>query len=178
MHWEVTVILRSRTLGIGIGIALVSALALALPAWAGPGGRRGAGPAQFERMIERLDLDEATLERVDAVLDASRGEGRKLRRQMRAASKEMRKLLKQDSPSEEAVLSQAEKLGELRTQAQKHRLSTMLKVRAVLSPEQREKLRKHMRSMRPGHGKGSRWHGGPGHHGQRHGKPEKQGREE
>ena len=170
--------LRRRTLWIGTGIALLGAVALALPAVAGPGSRHGGGPAKLGRVIEKLDLDEATLEKIDAVRDASRVERRKLRRQMRAAGKEMRALLKQDSPSEEAVLKQAEKLGEMRTQARKLRLSTMLKVRALLSPEQREKLRKYMRSMRSGHGKGSRWHGGSGHHGQGKGHHHKQGKPE
>jgi Spy/CpxP family protein refolding chaperone len=65
---------------------------------------------------------------------------------MKAAFEQMRTLLDQDTPDEAAVMQQAELLGQLRTEAHKAMLHTLLAVRAELTPEQRAQLREKMRA--------------------------------
>jgi Spy/CpxP family protein refolding chaperone len=56
--------------------------------------------------------------------------------------------LEHENPDEAAVMAQADAIGALKTEAQKHRLRTMLQVRALLTPEQRTKLLDMLRARR------------------------------
>jgi Spy/CpxP family protein refolding chaperone len=107
-------------------------------------GRRHHGRPLLERILERhadrLGLDEKTRERIDAITTAAREEGRRIHDRLRESRQEMHRLLAADDPDESAVMRQAEKIGGLETEAQKHRLRTMLQVRALLTPEQRRTL--------------------------------------
>jgi Spy/CpxP family protein refolding chaperone len=94
----------------------------------------------IEEHAEQLGLDEATLEAIGKIVDEARAEGRELRGELRSAHGEMRALLSQDEPDEAAVMKQAETIGELETELQKHRLRSVLQIRALLTPEQREEL--------------------------------------
>ena len=55
----------------------------------------------------------------------------------------------QDKPDEDAVLKQVEKLGQLGTELNKVRLRTLLKIQAMLTPEQRKQLRQRGRGFHP-----------------------------
>ncbi len=71
-------------------------------------------------------------------------------------------LLSQDDPDEAAVMQQAETIGKVETEMHKHRLSTLLAVRALLTPEQRAELTRIREEMRgEGRGRGG-WRRGPG----------------
>lgn len=111
--------------------------------WAQPPGppTRPAPPGlRLERLVEELGLDAQTLAQVDALLDASRAKKRTLRRQLREAREQMHGLLAAEEPQEAELLEQADRIGGLRTELRKAQLKTMLRVRALLSPEQRTKL--------------------------------------
>lgn len=153
------------------GLASFAGRALAGPGEGpgGPGGPRGPGEpgARFEQMIEKLNLDPAQKQKVQAILDASKPQREQMRAQIRDAFQEMRGLLDQDNPDQAAVLSQADKMGQLMTSMHKERLKTLLAVRAQLTPDQRAKLRAEMEEHGAGrwrhHGKGmGRGMGGPG----------------
>jgi Spy/CpxP family protein refolding chaperone len=129
-------------------LSSLSAAALLLAA--GPAlakGRHGHGmlQARLEKHLEELGLEPERLEAVRALLDASRQAHEQHREQMRAAFDEMHALLDQDLPDEAAVMSQVERIGELRTEGHKAMLHTLLAVRAELTPEQRAALREKMR---------------------------------
>jgi len=132
-------------------ISLVAAALLALPVAAAarpPGGPPppGGGPPgamsenRLEGLVERLGLDEATLSEADEVLDASRGRGRSLRRRLREAHGQMRGLLDASSPDEAAIFSQVDVISGLQGELEKNRLGTLIRVRALLSPEARDRL--------------------------------------
>ncbi len=134
--------------------------------WASSVGARPPGPPalhappgpRLERLVEELGLDERTLAQVDAIIDASRTKERTLRRQLREAGKQMRSLLEEEDPRETELLEQVDVIGGLRTELRKEQLKTMLRVRALLSQEQRAKLLEQFnKSPRRGrHGFG--WH--------------------
>jgi Spy/CpxP family protein refolding chaperone len=115
------------------------------------------GPG-VERAVEALDLDAETRKQALAVIDAARPTGRELRESLRSAHEELRSLLDQPDPAEDAVLALADRIGTLRTELQKHDLRTLLQVRATLSPEQREQLAEEIRKHPhgPRHGRGPR----------------------
>ena len=124
----------------------------------GPSARHAPPGSRLERLVEELGLDAHTLAQVDAIIDASRAKKRTLRRQLREAHQHMRSLLEEETPRETALLEQVDVIGGLRTELRKEQLKTMLRVRALLSPEQRATLLERLNKS-PRHGRrGFGWH--------------------
>lgn len=140
---------RAAVAALALAVGVTSAgVALARPGHHGPG--KHGSVERLERGLERLELDDATLEAAYAILDAARESRRGVRVRMREAHDAMRSLLEQDAPDTEAVLAQAETIGALRTEARKQHLATLLEVQALLTPEQRERLHERARQRGPG----------------------------
>lgn len=109
----------------------------------GPPGPPGGGDPMgkfLERNAEELGLDEETTEAIQQVLEEGRERARGLDDALREAHMVMRDLLGQDVPDEATVMRQAEVIGEFEIERQKHRLSTLIEIRSLLTPEQRELL--------------------------------------
>jgi Spy/CpxP family protein refolding chaperone len=115
-------------------------------AWVGGANAEEFVPgARLERNLEELGLEPGKLDALRALIADSRREGEAQRERMRGARQEMHALLDSDAPDEAAVMEQVERIGELRTEAHKSLVRTLLAVRAQLTPEQREQLRAKMR---------------------------------
>jgi Spy/CpxP family protein refolding chaperone len=106
------------------------------------GHRRGPPPIErvLEEHAERLALDADTQAAIRAIADASRAEADAHRARLRELHVQMRELLRGDAPDVDAVMRQADAIGAAETQEAKHRLRTMLEIRALLTPAQREAL--------------------------------------
>jgi len=132
-------------LGALCSLSLLGAPDLA-SAFGPPGHGHGMRPEQrLEETLEELGLEPEQLEAVRALLDESRRVREAHREEVRAAFEAMHALLDQDLPDEEAVMRQADLLGELHTEGHKAMLHTLLAVRAQLTPDQRTALRERMR---------------------------------
>ena len=94
----------------------------------------------LERHAERLQLDDATRERIRALAEAGRERARPQREALRQLRDEMHALLSRGRARADAVMAQAEAIGRAETALQKERLRTMLAIRALLTPEQRREL--------------------------------------
>ena len=125
----------------------------------GPSARHAPPGLRLERLVEELGLDAQILARVDAIIDAARAKKRTLRRQLREALKQMHSLLEAEEPQEAELLKQVERVGGLRTELRKEQLKTMLRIRALLSPEQRASL---LERLNKGPRRGRRGFGRPG----------------
>src|SRR5215510_3266165 len=100
-----------------------------------------ARPDRFiTEYAERLGLDKETLGTIRTIVDASRAQGETLRADLRQAYAQMRALLSQEGPNEAAVMQQADAIGALELAARKQRLQVMLRIRALLTPAQRQEL--------------------------------------
>ncbi len=119
----------------------------------GPGGGPGEPGAHFAKMIDKLGLDATQQQKVQAILDAAKPKRQEIRGRMRQAFQDMHTLLDQDAPNRDAVLAQADRIGAITTEAHKAMLTTLLAVRAELTPDQRAKLKQEMQEHGPG-----RWH--------------------
>jgi Spy/CpxP family protein refolding chaperone len=133
---------RFKLLGF-IG-AVLAALALAgessaRPPFGSPDPDRDPGTF-IEENAEALDLDDETLAAIRSIVAESKGEGDQFHTELRELHDQMKTLLSQDSPDESVVMKQIETIGAVETEMQKHRLGTMLEIRALLSPEQREEM--------------------------------------
>jgi Spy/CpxP family protein refolding chaperone len=94
----------------------------------------------LERHAGRLGLDERTRTEVRGIADAAREESRDVEAGLRTLRDEMRKLLDQEAPDLDGVLRQADRIGATETELSKLRLRTMLRIRGLLTPEQRQEL--------------------------------------
>ncbi|GIX48898.1 MAG: hypothetical protein KatS3mg131_3109 [Candidatus Tectimicrobiota bacterium] len=146
---------RYGTMG-QVVLLLALGLALATTAAARGWGHRGDFLWRLEHALEGLDLEQAKRTAVYEIIDKARAEQRELRRQLRAAYEALRALLEQDLPDESAVLTQADRIGELQTKLRQQTLRTLLAVRAQLTPEQRARLREALHKPRERHRGGER----------------------
>lgn len=135
--------------------ALVAGLAVASAGFAQPplggrppGGERGSfdgipgrGPAGFiEEYTEQLGLDDETRGAIGGIVDESRERARELHEELRGLHREMHDLLSEENPDEAAVMQQAEAIGQAETELHKHRIGALIKIRAMLTDEQRAEL--------------------------------------
>ena len=94
----------------------------------------------LDRHAERLGLDDAVRERVRAIAAESREDADAIHERLEALHIELRTTLEADEPDEDRVMALAEEIGEVKTEGSKNRLNTMLRIRAELTPEQRQAL--------------------------------------
>ncbi len=100
---------------------------------------RGEGP-RVEMLAKRLDLTDDQVAKIEAITESSRKDGLELRRQLQQLRNELEGEMLKDQPSEKAVLQLNKKMGDLKTEMKANRLSTRLKVREQLTPEQVDKM--------------------------------------
>ena len=136
---------------LGIAILLVAGVGLATAQGPGMGKGMGAdGPRgmdmvdgpdfRFEHMAERLELTDEQRETIKGIHEKSREENLNLRKELMRLRNELQGEMLKDDPSEKAILSINEKMGDLRTRMKANRLKTRLAVREQLTPEQRDRM--------------------------------------
>lgn len=125
-------------------LALTVSLSLATTALARPGGHGADRLMRLEERLDSLGLDDRTRTTIHATIDEAQATLHDIRRQLRDAHKQLRALMAQEAPDQD-VLAQSDVIGSLAAQYHKQTLSTLLAVRALLTPEQRASLRESMR---------------------------------
>jgi len=164
---------------ICITIALTGALLLAglsLMAFAHGQGRGGHQWGDFGlRVLEKVKDDIGLTEKQESDMRAMILANKKAMIDLHARKEklelELKEEMRQDAPDEDKVMTLVDQCGDIRNTMQKNRLKTLLRVKGMLTPEQREKLdamrdehkekrqerRQHRRMQR-----GNRGHNGPG----------------
>jgi Spy/CpxP family protein refolding chaperone len=103
----------------------------------GCGGKRGEA---LQGMIDDLKLDQATKAIVDQKVREAAQEATKLASDLEAARTVLHKLMTAATPDSAKVMQQVEQLGAIRTRWQKNRVSLVLALSGLLTPEQRQSL--------------------------------------
>jgi Spy/CpxP family protein refolding chaperone len=116
------------------------------PGGGGMGYRRGAGHGMgrgrsMGEAMRALDLTADQKKRMADIRDRQQRSAIKGQADLRIAQLDLRKLMRADTPDRRAIDSQIEKMGSMRTAMQKSRVATMFEMRAVLTQEQRDKLK-------------------------------------
>lgn len=108
----------------------------------GPGRHHGPPPIDhiLERHADELGIDAATLGRVREIAAHAQAEEAPVRAALYTARERLHELLRRDAPDLAAVLQQADVVGAAETDLHKARLRTLLAVRAILTPAQRQGL--------------------------------------
>jgi Spy/CpxP family protein refolding chaperone len=118
----------------------------------GPGGGfAGAGEARWlERHASELGLDEKTLTAVRAIGDEARDAASRRMDELRAEGRRLSEKLAEELPDEAALTKQAATIGRVWTQALEERMRTSIRLRKLLTPEQRKKAAELRRQRPPG----------------------------
>lgn len=117
----------------------------------GDRGKRGWG----EKWQEQLNLNADQKAQIKQIRDQAKSDSQSLRQQMRAAFEKQQSLMAGNA-SDDQIRQQHREVQALRQQAAERRFDTMLKIRQVLTPEQRTKAAQLMKEHR------GRRHGGRG----------------
>jgi Spy/CpxP family protein refolding chaperone len=125
--------------GALLAVLTLSAASSARPPFEHSDSDRDPG-AFIEENAEALGLDDETLTAIRSIVEKSKGTGDQLHARLRELHEGMKTLLAQDTPDESAVMQQIDSIGLAETEMHKHRLGTMLEIRALLTPEQREAM--------------------------------------
>jgi len=136
----------------GSVVLMASALAMGPRGHHGDHGEHPEPTEMVERMDEHLDLSddqEATLLALFEERQAGAGEQHDA---LRSAQERVRGLVEADAPDHAQVRSAMQEVANLRVELEFSRFETMQSVRAVLTPEQREKARSHHERRRDHHG--------------------------
>jgi Spy/CpxP family protein refolding chaperone len=136
----------ARALVCLCALILLPLVALAEPPFGGPQRGPGAGAARdplrvFEANADELGLDEETRAAIRARIDASQEATKRLEAAVRALYHTLQETLDQDAPDRDAVMAVVDSLGRTEIELRRHRIGTLLEVRALLTPEQRERAR-------------------------------------
>jgi len=138
--------MRIKTIFIlGLAVALVSlvgAAAARAPFGGSFHGPRGGDHHErfLERYADRLGVDDETRSRIEQKFDASRKQAEPLHIALREAHHELHEMLRAEEPDRDAILDQADRIGALEVELRKLRLTTLLEVRGMLTPEQRAEM--------------------------------------
>jgi len=120
----------------------------------------GPGPPPIGDVLARhaaeLGLDADALARIRVIAETARAEEQPLVERLGALHQAMHKLLEADAPKSDEVMQQADQIGAAETALRKHQLGTLLEIRALLTPEQRQKLVQIFEARK------ARWHGHEG----------------
>lgn len=115
------------------------------------------------RIAEKIGLDEKVREELGKIDGNSRQKLKGLKEELRAAMEKQAKLMRAEKIDEEAVMAAIDELFGLRKKIAKTQTKRVIKVKALLTPEQLRKAVKEMRAFGKEH-KGKRFEG-EGKHG-------------
>ncbi|MBW2493182.1 MAG: Spy/CpxP family protein refolding chaperone [Deltaproteobacteria bacterium] len=130
---------RVIIIGAVLAVLTLSGASSARPPFGPPDSDRDPG-AFIEENAEALELDDETLGAIRGIVAQSKAKGDQLHARLRESREQLKALLDQGAPDESAVMKQIETIGAVEIEMHKHRLGTMLEIRALLTPEQREQM--------------------------------------
>jgi Spy/CpxP family protein refolding chaperone len=126
------------------------------PGDAGPGdrpegGMRERGSLERRRMMmermhgmaRQLDLSREQRDKIEAIRDRQQRQMIRQRADLATARLDLKRLLREERIDRVAVNRQIDALARLRADMAKARIGTMLEIRDVLTPDQRQKMREH-----------------------------------
>jgi Spy/CpxP family protein refolding chaperone len=93
-------------------------------------------------VLDRLGLSEAQRTKIEDLLDGERRKAIRADGDIRIAELDLQKLAESDKPDPAAIDEVIARLSGLRAELLKARVATLIALRAVLTPDQRTKLRR------------------------------------
>ncbi|MBW2261303.1 MAG: Spy/CpxP family protein refolding chaperone [Deltaproteobacteria bacterium] len=116
----------------------------------GPPPPRGMHPEMLVKLRKPLELTDEQVDRIWDIIEPTRRRMMEINAQIEAKEEQVRSLLETDDPDEKAVEALVEEVTGLHAERAKLEVLTPLKVRKVLTPEQRTKLMEIWKERPPG----------------------------
>jgi Spy/CpxP family protein refolding chaperone len=116
----------------------------------GAGFAGGIEARWLERHAKELGLDEKTLEEVRKIAEETRSSANRRSEELRNESRRLGEKLAEEMPDAAALAKQAEAMGRVWTAALKDRVNASVRMRKLLTPEQRKKAAELRRKEPPG----------------------------
>jgi Spy/CpxP family protein refolding chaperone len=168
---------------VGFSLAAFLAMAVAVPVFGAdrgplrgrgfdgpPGGGRFLRLLESERVKTDLGLTDQQSERLRQILVEAQKARLRTLSDLGVRRIELREMLRAEQPDRSAVLKKVQEISDLRAQAMRQNIETLLTAREVLTPEQRQKVRSYIEQGRAGRGwRGERRPFGPRGSGRRAG---------
>ena len=146
--------MRGKTMWtIGVFALVVALTAGVSYAWGHRGGRGGFMPfGAVERFADEIGLSEDQLDRISSIKTEMEKKIVDLRAEKQKAEIDLRELIRDPKAKSSEIEKAAQKVVDLESQIRLNRIETAIKIRDVLTPEQREKvmevIKEHRRQMR------------------------------
>ena len=138
---------------IGVFALIVALTAGVSYAWGHRGGRGGFMPfGAVERFADEIGLSEDQLDRISSIKTEMEKKIVDLRAEKQKAQIDLRELIRDPKAKSSEIEKVAQKVVDLESQIRLNRIESAIKIRDVLTPEQREKLmeviKEHRQKMR------------------------------
>jgi Spy/CpxP family protein refolding chaperone len=139
---------KTITLLVALMLSLGTTVALADPGH--------APPALKRKIMKKLGLDRQQIKKIDDLTYRADREKLDIRHEIQKNHLDLEQLMLADKPNEAAIFSKLEKISALDLKIKKNRIGLMLKVKAILTPEQWEKLQE-FQAVRQAKRQAERW---------------------
>ncbi|MFH2139000.1 MAG: Spy/CpxP family protein refolding chaperone [Candidatus Omnitrophota bacterium] len=116
---------------------------------------QGKHKQMFEKMKEELNLTPEQVKVIEEYRKANQAAGKENRQQMMQKQEALRAEIEKDTLDMAAINKIHSEIKELSAAREDQRLSQILKMREVLTPEQRSLMQEHMKGRMKGQGKGN-----------------------
>jgi len=135
-----------RALGFAFALTCITAsLASAFPGHGPAPGFEPRPEVMISRHAQELGIDAATVEQIRTLGEQHRAEREVIAAELQKQKLALRTLLESERPNEAEAIALARKIGTLETDLSVARLSAMMRIHALLTPEQNAALREKMR---------------------------------
>jgi Spy/CpxP family protein refolding chaperone len=135
-----------RAFGFAFALTcLAASLASAFPGDGPPPGFEPRPEEMISRHAQELGIDAATIEQIRTLGEQHRAEREVIAAALQEQKRALRTLLESERPDEAEAIALARKIGTLETDLSVARLSAMMRIHALLTPEQNAALHEKMR---------------------------------
>ena len=157
---------RAIFITLGIAAALLVTLAVYVEARGGFGGGFGRGFA-IDRMAKALNLSDQQVKDIKAITDNALRQSIEVKKDLELKRLDLKNLMEADQPDRAKIAQKIDEIARIRAEMAKIHVMSRLDIRALLTPEQRDKfgelMMKRMEMRRGGQGRFGRFHqGDPG----------------
>lgn len=112
------------------------------------------GPAQMRKMIaKRLKLTDEQKKKFEAMEQETKKEMKASQKELKETGEKLKAELKKESPDRNVIRRHIRELSGIQAKMQIKRMDSMLDLREMLTPEQREKFKRMVDHRRPPRGK-------------------------
>jgi len=94
----------------------------------------------MKRKAKEIGLNEETIAKIDAAIEAGKAEEEKLREENKAAIVELNEMLATNLPTEKKLMAAANKVGENAAKSRTLKMKSVIEMRSLLTSEQLEKF--------------------------------------